>query len=85
MDRKIVPDDLDDQLELIQELRDWINKRKDKMNPWQAVSLLTAEGSRIAYLHAVDLDDIPEVLEDAQEIGRLMAYEYLKIMEDEDE
>ena len=51
MDMHISPDDVEDNVELFNELEEWVNARKDRIRPMKMAAILMVCGSEIAYLH----------------------------------
>lgn len=69
MSKQIPIDDVQDILELIKELDDWVAERQDRMEPLDAVLLLVSQGAYICAKLACEETDIGLIITDAIKIG----------------
>lgn len=61
---QIVPDDVYDIRDLIDELRKWISKKSKRWTPAQMSALLIYLGSEIAFDHAVNINGALTLIDD---------------------
>lgn len=67
---EIIPDDYTDNVELLNELREWISERIDRAEPPRMAFILLTEAAYILELYVLSKERIPELVDAAIRLGR---------------
>ena len=72
------PDDIDDAMDVLAELNALIMKHIDKMTPAQMAATLIMQGTRVAYIHAIDKETVCDFVAEIAGDAIILSKKYLE-------